>query len=88
MERCSDCKHFQRPDSGPFRGWGSCGRLHDDYDTNHEADAPPDGRLAIPWDYEGYSAGLYVSPNFGCTQFEASADREPGERTALLPADR
>ena len=83
MGNCRDCKHFRSedrawPDGYPFRGWGGCRRLTDHYITDTESDGPDDGRLAIPYDYEGYSAGIYVSPAFGCVQFEGrvSSDDE------------
>jgi hypothetical protein len=58
---CQDCAHFQ-PNDYPFLGWGQCARITDE-------ETPE--RLAIAWDYEGYSAGIYVSPAFGCVLWTA-----------------
>lgn len=84
-DRCADCQYFNLGNTGhgsaartnpqnsgyPYRGWGACQRITDGYEPNETSDGPEDGRLAIAWDYEGYSAGVYVSGDFGCVMFEA-----------------
>lgn len=77
MNTCEGCKFFLAdtswPNGYPYKGWGTCQRLTDGYgyDRHEQPDKPEDGRLAIPFDYESYSAGLYISPNFGCVMWEA-----------------
>ena len=63
---CKDCKHFEAPTGEYEKGWGNCalGRA-----TGGDPDIPT--TLAFGWDYEGYSSGMGVRPEFGCVQFEA-----------------
>ena len=82
MNTCKDCVFFKRdpawPTGYPYKRWGSCAKILDETDNGRtwEREAP-DGVLAISWDGEGYSAGLYVSEDFGCIQFEPESG--PGE---------
>jgi hypothetical protein len=84
---CKDCRYFKSDGRGwPYRGWGDCTRLLDGYFPDVDKNGPEGGQLAIPWDGESYSAGLYVSPEFGCVQFdcpnlplEVNSDEVKGE---------
>ena len=56
--RCKDCIHFNGL---------SCGRADSADGRRHDPKS-----LAAAKDYEGYSAWLKVSPEFGCVQGEAA----------------
>ena len=63
---CNKCKQYTPPDAGDIKNphAGKCALAGD---IN-------DGPLAIDraagWDYEGYTAGVYVGPKFGCIHWE------------------
>ena len=65
---CRDCKHFY---SGPVQStnaaaWSACDRAE-----GVSGEAKDDTSLAYAWDREQYEASLFVSPDFGCIQFES-----------------
>ena len=74
-ENCKDCVFFKRdtmwPDGYPYKRWGSCTKIRDDHPMHGWEREAPKGVLAIAWDHESYSAGLHVSEDFGCIQFES-----------------
>lgn len=68
VTHCADCRHFSPNDHDyPYEGWGDCTRITDDRPPFFRPDrSAPADLLALAWDGEGYSAGLYVAPEFGC----------------------
>ncbi len=68
MSHCRGCKHFTPP--GPREEYGSCELIDDE--KNSPIDEAP--KLIICWDYEGYSAGAYIHPDFGCVMWQAKED--------------
>jgi hypothetical protein len=66
---CASCKHWTPPDAkcgASLRFAGDCSVLKD----WAGGDSVEDG--AVAWDYEDYSCGVYVGPNFGCNQWKDS----------------
>lgn len=66
MNTCDACKHYTMPAKDELPGYeydGSCALM--------EYEAPILIDSAIPWDYEGYKAGVHVGPKFGCVHWEA-----------------
>ena len=66
MNTCDACKHY-KPANAAYepKGYeydGSCALM------KYEAPILIDS--AIPWDYEGYMAGVHVGPKFGCIHWE------------------
>jgi hypothetical protein len=57
-KRCGKCEHYT-PDEYKV-GFGDCAL------TGYVNDGMTDSTRAYAWDYEGYSAGVYVGVNFGC----------------------
>jgi len=64
---CDKCQHYEPDDL--YKNLGACALMGDsndcsyDYETNMRKCAPD---RAYGWDYEGYRAGVYVTPKFGC----------------------
>jgi hypothetical protein len=56
---CDKCEHYT-PDKSEVV-FGECALMGD---CNEEG--TPDNTRAYGWDYEGYSAGVYVGKKFGC----------------------
>lgn len=74
-ERCRNCKHFDPGATlanGQREGWGSCERSEtDEVSPVRNADSLALA-YATGWSKDGHWDGfLYVSPDFGCVQFEA-----------------
>ena len=65
MKTCDECKHDTIADDNGLPGFQYDGRC-----ALMEYDAPISINKAIPWDYEGYSAGVSVGPKFGCIHWE------------------
>lgn len=66
MNTCDACKHYTPPSDNELEGYeydGACNLM--------KYNAPIEINKAIPWDYEGYSAGVSVGPKFGCVHWEA-----------------
>ena len=65
---CDKCKHYEPAQhvypQNPHGG--SCALMGD---SNDQAPRVAVDRAA-GWDYEGYSAGVYVGPKFGCIHWE------------------
>lgn len=55
---CGKCEHYT-PDKHD-EGFGDCALMGD------ANEGVTDNTRAYGWDYEGYSAGVYVGVNFGC----------------------
>jgi hypothetical protein len=58
QKTCDKCAHYT-----PAKwdeGFGDCDLMDD------ANDGKPDNARAYGWDYEGYSAGVYVGEKFGC----------------------
>ena len=72
---CDRCKHYTTAaeahplmvGSPEYRFRGACALIKD----ANEHECPENGVVA--WDYEGYAAGAYVGPKFGCIHWEAKA---------------
>ena len=82
MERCKNCKYWEKPESdyGEVPGTGKCNAVlqfwnatqwTDDYDKRT---LKPEaiGRLAFVKDGSDYYAELKTMPDFGCVQYEGS----------------
>lgn len=69
MNTCEGCKNFSADDL--YIGFGEC-LLMGDY--NRFKFMPKDRTAELDrcygWDYEGYSAGVYVGKDFGCIHWE------------------
>ena len=66
MNTCDKCAYYTQPNSYEPKGYeydGKCALM--------AYGAPILINRAIPWDYEGYSAGVHVGPKFGCINWEA-----------------
>lgn len=64
---CDKCKHFTADDT--YKDAGACALMGDSNDCTRDYDARKLGFApdrAYGWDYEGYSAGVHVTPKFGC----------------------
>lgn len=60
---CDKCKHYKAsnmPESKQFTVSGACALMGDSNDAANEINT------CAGWDYEGYRAGVYVGPKFGC----------------------
>lgn len=71
MNRCKDCKYFQR-NTSKYRSnkYGDCNCDKFIYgDSNDEKDLKKNDRLYY-MDYEWYSASVEVGENFGCIHWE------------------
>lgn len=67
---CDRCAHYTPAESYMIRKHaGACALIGD---TNDDHEAPAADRVA-GWDYEGYRAGAYVGPKFGCIHFTKKA---------------
>ncbi len=67
---CKTCKHYQPADQEWQGLWqGSCALMKD---ANTGMDPKIHDRV-YGWDCEGYVAGTYVGPEFGCIHWSAKA---------------
>jgi hypothetical protein len=74
---CATCAHFRPADKDYVTpGWGDCRRITDDGPYYRSRSANRADVLAQAWDYEGYSAGLYVHRDFGCVHWEQAKEAE------------
>lgn len=62
---CVKCQHFRSAGGWLPDGWGRCDRAE-----SSRSNPIDKASLCFGIDNEFYSAGLAVSPNFGCVQFE------------------
>lgn len=66
IKTCDKCQHYTH-DDGRLQGFENCGSCILMGDWNG-------GDMAVDrcagWDYEGYSAGVYVGPKFGCLHWQ------------------
>ena len=63
---CDKCQHFS---SDTYKDAGDCALMGDSNDHKYDYETSKLGLTngrAYGWDYEGYSAGVYVTPKFGC----------------------
>lgn len=58
---CDKCQHYTPSPHAKYPNDGDCALM---VDSNDVEVREPD--RAYGWDYEGYRAGVYVSPKFGC----------------------
>lgn len=58
---CDKCQHYTLDDL--YKNLGDCALMGDINETSKHSTAPD---RAYGWDYEGYRAGVYVAPKFGC----------------------
>lgn len=69
MNTCKNCKQFNADDF--YVGFGDCSLMQD---ANGFLFQPKNRTAELDrcygWDYEGYSAGVYVGQNFGCIHWE------------------
>lgn len=65
---CDTCKHFTLNDC--YKDRGACDLMGDandlGYNSTTNTELPFPRNKAMGWDYEGYLAGVYVGPKFGC----------------------
>ena len=67
---CKNCKHFEKTDIGePTQGDCDSDKFYYSDDRYTGEVKKFDDKLEY-WDYEGYSAGVYVGENFGCIHFK------------------
>lgn len=64
---CRSCEHFSTERS--WKGMGKCA-LMTDSNTLESVGEPYDPTRVYPWDYEGYSSGAHVGPQFGCIHWK------------------
>jgi hypothetical protein len=74
---CDKCQHYT-PDC-TYAEAGSCALMDDSNDvpydyTTHKKQFASD--RAYGWDYEGYRAGVYVTPKFGCIHWTKKTNTE------------
>lgn len=74
---CDKCKHYSLDDPLEYPLDGACALMGD----SNEGGRVPD--RAYGWDCEGYAAGVYVGPKFGCIHWEKKVfTGSPGEPVA------
>lgn len=64
---CDKCQHYEADDT--YSDAGECALMGDSNDCSRDYETQKMGLTngrAYGWDYEGYSAGVYVTPKFGC----------------------
>lgn len=72
MKTCDKCQHYtptEMPQDEAYAFAGSCALMGDSNDQSPRVVAD----RAAGWDYEGYSAGVYVGPKFGCIHWAKRA---------------
>jgi hypothetical protein len=61
MKTCDKCANYKFPEAGDAKYEGACKLMRDNNATlTNRLD------ICLAWDYEGYGAGVYVGPKFGC----------------------
>ena len=80
MNKCATCRHFGRNRTNNEQLYTDVAHCHGIPDSSRVG-APfssprriQSGFLAATYDYEGYSSGIYVTPEFGCVLHEALSD--------------
>lgn len=63
---CDKCLHYKSSAIDHRPNAGECALMGD---ANDDRDGPGEDRV-VGWDYEGYVAGCYVGPKFGCIHWE------------------
>jgi hypothetical protein len=74
MKTCDKCQHYTPNDV--YKNVGGCALMGDSNDREYDRetktlDVASDS--AYGWDYEGYRAGVYVTPKFGCIHWAKNA---------------
>lgn len=65
---CDKCQHYKAEKHS--EGAGSCALMGDSNEMYESGGYKFVNGRAYGWDYEGYSAGVYVTPKFGCINWE------------------
>jgi hypothetical protein len=67
MKTCDKCKNYLFS-SMKDTDWKNCGNCSLMGDSNSAIQGEEVCKVdqCVGWDYEGYSAGVYVGPKFGC----------------------
>jgi len=60
MKTCDKCAYYEPSPEFMPPNEGSCKLMGDSNERANDVDR------CSGWDYEGYSAGVYVGPKFGC----------------------
>ena len=61
MKTCDKCANYKFPEAGDAKYEGACKLMRDNNATlTNRLD------ICLAWDYEGYRAGVFVGPKFGC----------------------
>lgn len=63
---CDKCKYYSvdSPPTSEYANSGACALIGDANDGPNAIDK------CVGWNYEGYRAGVYVGPKFGCIHWE------------------
>ena len=72
MNTCDKCQHFKQ--SSLRKNFGDCALMGDSNDLEFDfntGEYDGDHTKAYGWDCEGYGAGVYVGPKFGCIHWAA-----------------
>ena len=77
--KCKNCIHWKKHEPEGKNNYlifgGDCDSekfVYDGMDTHFDKD--PDDDMMQYFDYEGYSAGFYTGPEFGCIHFKEKND--------------
>jgi hypothetical protein len=65
---CDKCRHYAAEKDS--EGFGTCALMGDSNEFHRAGGYAFMNGRAYGWDYEGYSAGVYVTPKFGCINWE------------------
>jgi hypothetical protein len=60
MNTCDQCANYKLPSGFHLTNEGSCKLMGDSNERDNDVDR------CSGWDAEGYRAGVYVGPKFGC----------------------
>lgn len=71
---CDKCRHHTKIEA--YENVGSCALMGDSNDMYKDGDYNFVNGRAYGWDYEGYSAGVYVTPKFGCINWTKKTNTE------------
>lgn len=61
-DKCTNYTTTDKPDLDAYAHAGACSLMGDSNDQNPRVAVD----RAAGWDYESYTAGVYVGPKFGC----------------------
>ena len=65
---CDKCQHYKAEEHSECAG--SCALMGDSNEMYESGGYKFVNGRAYGWDYEDYSAGVYVTPKFGCINWE------------------